>query len=572
MLSQKIKKWIFSHVGSLTKTEEDLLCEINQHFEETSNIELPKKLFEKIHSVEKRRLLGITYTPKSIREILTTTVLNKLEENKDLSKVRISDPCCGSGLFSITIIDELIKRGLHLENIIQNNIYLSDIDKLSVSISMINLYQYSKRNNVDISSYKINCQVIDYLESDEKFDAFITNPPYVKLQNLNLNLRESLKKKYPNLFVGALGLSAIFLRKMLDDLNKNGILGVITQNNLFTSTSAKILRKEITSHLYRIDNFGSEKIFDDVIAYTCLIYLTKDVQENFEYKKIVKLENLKQKPSVISNKVLNYEKWRLGTKKELDDLLVLEREGIPLKNACKIWVGVATQFDKAFVVTKINSEWIGTSKSKKNFIIENDIVKKFIRVSDLTNNQSVEENCKGIIYPYKIISSNRVESIKEDELKEKYPNAYKFLLTWKEELMERDKASVSKNDWYKWGRIQSMIPTKNKLLTKTFNKGPCFYFDKSDSLFSNGYAITVAMNTYHLDFVKEVLNSKTFEYYAKLTSFEIEGAYQCYQKNFIERFCLPIISMKEQLSLLQNGNIDNYLKDYFKLNFNFMND
>jgi len=112
-----------------------------------------------------------------------------------------------------------------------------------------------------------------------------------------------------------------------------------------------------------------------------------------------------------------------------------------------------------------------------------------------------------------------------------------------------------------------MIPVKNKLLTKTFNRGPCFYFDESDSLFSNGYALTPASETYDLKFVRAVLNSSVFGYYAKLTSFEIEGEYQCYQKNFIERFCLPIIDRKEQATVLKNKNIDEFLVDYYGLNY-----
>lgn len=36
-----------------------------------------------------------------------------------------------------------------------------------------------------------------------------------------------------------------------------------------------------------------------------------------------------------------------------------------------------------------------------------------------------------------------------------------------------------------------------------------------------------------------LLNSSAMEYYARLTSFQIAGDYQCYQKNFIERFGIP---------------------------------
>ncbi len=80
----------------------------------------------------------------------------------------------------------------------------------------------------------------------EKFDAFITNPPYVKFQNLDINTRKKISDKYSKLLNGSLGLSAIFLKKMYDDLLDSGVIGIITQNNFFTSNSAKFLRQELT--------------------------------------------------------------------------------------------------------------------------------------------------------------------------------------------------------------------------------------------------------------------------------------------------------------------------------------
>ena len=157
--------------------------------------------------------------------------------------------------------------------------------------------------------------------------------------------------------------------------------------------------------------------------------------------------------------------------------------------------------------------------------------------------------------------------IKEATLQNKYPKAYKFLLTWKKKLLSRQKGKIKKDDWYKWGRIQSMIPVKNKLLTKTFNKGPCFYFDKTESLFSNGYALTNIHSSYNIKFIQLVLNSSIFGYYSKLTSFEIEGEYQCYQKNFIERFCIPIIDIKKQEELIHSGLVDNFLIKYYGLKY-----
>lgn len=566
MLNKKTKKWLELVVGKISQKEEIILTEIQSYFIENKTVEINDKLFEKIHKKSKQRLLGITYTPIQIRQELTQNVLKILNKNKNISEVKIIDPCCGSGTFTITLLEELEKYKVNKIEALKNNVFFYDIDKISVLITLINILEYFKRDNKDITNIKPNTKVVNYLNISEKFDAFITNPPYVKFQNLEINTRKKISQKYSKLINGSLGLSAIFLIKMFEDLSSNGIIGIITQNNFFTSNSGKFLRQKLKKKIYKIDNFGSNAIFNKVTAYTCLMYLTKEDQNTFEFRKIDKEDNFKFKPSKISNNALSPVKWHLAKPKELEDLIKLEKKGTPLNIACRIWVGIATQFDKGFTVFKKNNYWSGLSPEGHEFEIENEIVKPLIRVADLKDENSISENKRGIIYPYEIIGNNII-TLKESILKIKYPKAYKFLLTWKKKLLLRQKGQIKKEDWYKWGRIQSMIPSKNKLLTKTFNKGPCFYFDKSESLFSNGYALTNINTSYSIKFIQLVLNSSIFAYYSKLTSFEIEGEYQCYQKNFIERFCLPIISKKKQEELVYTGKVDDFLIKYYNLNY-----
>ncbi len=566
MKNENLKNWLKGVVGNLSDDELNILEEARKYFELHETDDLSKKIFNNIHGQEKQRLLGITYTPLEIRAELTKVVLKKLFQSKKYSEIKIIDPCCGSGSFSITLIEKFIELGIKPEDSLEKNIYLQDIDKLSVALSMVNIYEYLKRIGVNAIKIKLNIKVADFLESKKKYDGFITNPPYVKLQNLEIPTRKYLKNKYSKLFTGALGLSAIFLKKMFDDLNDGGVIGVITQNNIFTSNAGAPLRKEIENNILKIDTFGSDSIFDGVTAYTCLMYLTNEKQNSFGYRKITNQKHFTQKSSKIKNNILDSSKWRLGTKEELEDLRKLENIGVPLKDACRIWVGIATQFDKGYTVFLEGKNWIGTMPDGNKIIIEKQIVKSLIRVADLSKHKSIRNNDRGIIYPYMIVNGKPIV-MEESYLSTKFPKAYEFLLCWKTELLARQKGRVAESDWYKWGRIQSMIPVKDKLLTKTFNRGPCFYYDNSESLFSNGYALKTKLEKYELNFVQAVLNSKVFGYYAKLTSFEIQGEYQCYQKNFIERFCLPDLDKKEQIKMSNSNKLDDFLVKYFELNY-----
>ena len=48
-------------------------------------------------------------------------------------------------------------------------------------------------------------------------------------------------------------------------------------------------------------------------------------------------------------------------------------------------------------------------------------------------------------------------------------------------------------------------------------------------------------------------------------NFEIGGQYQCYQKNFIERFCLPDIDKKQQAKFCYGEKVDEFLVEYYSL-------
>ncbi len=94
-----------------------------------------------------------------------------------------------------------------------------------------------------------------------------------------------------------------------------------------------------------------------------------------------------------------------------------------------------------------------------------------------------------------------------------------------------------------------MNPRGPRLYTTTFARTPRFVFDHGDGdpLYCNGYALfpKEGMVREHIRGLQRILNSSVMAYYAKLTSYGIQGGYQCYQKNFIERFGIPKFNEKE---------------------------
>lgn len=551
------RKWVQVQNGlTFQQSSFELVEEAFKFFEKYETIELDIGVFNRLHSKSKQTKFGITYTPKNVRQEIIHTTFKKLrQQERNIANLTFCDPCSGSGTFAIDVALELTKYGITLPIIFNKNIYISDKDEISLLLSISNIYLFLKRNNINLSDIQINASLIDFFKDNKKHDVFITNPPYVKLQNITIDEREYIKAKFKEVFSGSLGTAPLFLFHMLKRLNSNGLIGVITQNNFFTSLAAKKIRYHIAKNLYQIDTFGSSHIFDDVSAYTCLLFLSKEEQLTFNYSK----------DSIfceIENSTLNSEKWRLGTPLQLSFLKKMESSGIRLGDLCDISVGIATLKDKAFTVFHENGQWVSQSPTGQKFIIESEIIRPLIKISQLNSDVDIANNSRGIIFPYEI-EENKFNLLTEEKFQDIYPYAYLALKQWQDELKSRSSFKKS-GIWYEWGRNQSMKPMKDKLLTKTFNTFPNFMLDTTDSFFSNGYALKpkeVSNN-----FIQKILNSHFFWEYAKLTSFEIEGGYQCYQKNFIENFTIPKSLIASEDEIINMENISNtFFYKHYKL-------
>jgi hypothetical protein len=242
---------------------------------------------------------------------------------------------------------------------------------------------------------------------------------------------------------------------------------------------------------------------------------------------------------------LQKDKWRLTAPHHLSNINRLETVGTPLGNLADIRVGFATLKDSVFLLN-------GSSEHQS---IETGITVPAIKIADFSSESELAGNQRRIIRPYRK-NGKRWVPLTIDEIKNQFPNAYEYLEGKKEKLAERGKGKKLPKNFYEWGRSQCMEAPGPKLLTKTFSKGPQFILDNTDSLFCNGYSVKPKLQTELLGssidilVLQRILNSKVMDYYSRLTAFQIEGGYQCFQKNFIERFCIPAISRDDCSAIL----------------------
>ena len=554
---------------------------LNRFIEQTQSISI-KELegaFESLIDKERRKSQGAVYTPDFIAEYLIETAIDFTWQDK-FADFKICDPSCGSGGFLIKSAEILNrKKRISITDAFNNHIVGIDNDAVAITHAkcLVELFLLGKQCNLSNLNLNLVCldtllmthqEILKQTKSPLGYDIISTNPPYVKLQNLNHEYRNELIKHYSGFIKGSFSLSILFLIAGHRLLKQKGFLSFITQNNLYTSLAAEPIRKYLQEQrcVKRIIDFGHQHLFKNASAYTCLIFLGKDLFEGFEFASLAKDVSLKRLQhchfDLIKFDELNCKKWRVTKRKHLKNLKEIENIGFPLGKRVNIKVGFATLKDKVFFAYENNGMCYIEDKNGNKVIIEREITRPAVKIADFKNECELKRNNKRIIFPYSK-ERGRYIPILEDRFRQEFPLAYKHLTMYKEDLKGREKGKDVIVPWYAWGRSQSMVAPGPKLLTKTFSNRPNFMLDETDQVFCNGYAIfEQEKELFPLRVIQKILNSRVMFYYVKLTSFQIEGDYQCYQKNFIEKFGIPDFNSRELheiLSFENEGELDRFL-------------
>lgn len=578
-------------INEITKDNSETTTIIKQQIDAPKNIYELVNIFELLIPEQDKKLNGAFYTP----EFITEYISNELIKN---DKLLICDPSCGCGAFLISAINNIKTfNNKSIDSIIEENIYGADIMEYSIRRCKIVLSLLALQEGIDKKTIKFNLfntnslsnniyNVFKNIMNKGGFDIVLGNPPYVKYQDLSNELRNELTTKWKTIKTGNYNLYFAFFELGMNLLKNNGFLSYIVPNNYFTSLAGINLRAYLQTNYYlsKIVDFAHIKIFK-AQTYTCITFLTKNRNENFQYEKIKEVEQLKNLNNItFSNnktKDLNYNKWRLLRESDSTNIKKIENMPFKLKDIVDIHVGIATCKDAIYFIDeqKAADNYYLKTYNNKIYKIEKNITKKINKISDLKEQTSITNNKRRIIFPYEIIN-NKAQIIDEQKLRNIYPECYKYFLAVKDDLLNRDKGNSKYTEWYAYARTQGLCYKGEKLLTPTFSETPRFLLEEDQtSLFCNGYGLflkkTNNQNTLFntqltLTILQKILNSKIMNYYITTTSVIIDGGYPCYQKNFIETFGIPQFSNDELIFLDKTNKyntINEFLTKKYKLNF-----
>lgn len=539
-----------------------------------------------------KRNSGTVLTPSFIIDYLVETATRFYSESS-YNVPLICDPACGYAGFLIRAIQLLNSLySLSPREAITGHVYGYDInpDNIAIARIMLALSVLKLGHDPKGLEFQLHCAdtlldaPADFQESPDRFSGFdvlVTNPPYIKLQNLPTDYRVRLQKKYPEYSIGNFSTAMLFLIAGYRLLSPGGCLAYITQNNLFTSLAGRQVRKFLTDNqcIRRIIDFGPWKVFGNASAYTCLLFVSAKRAESLQYGRLVKgvtpSSLLDVKYSTVSHSLLNPTKWRLVPSEHHSNIRKIESAGTPLGVLCDIRVGFATLKDKVYFARTTGSSVLARTPEGHEHELEPEMTRSAIKIAEFRAQAQLGTNSRRVIFPYEKVNGN-YRPVPEHLLAKQFPNCYAHFVAWRGDLATRDKGRQPVEPWYAWGRTQGMDAPGPKLLTKTFSDHPNFMLDESDSLFCNGYGVFTRASRaelfapmYPLNLIQAIINSGIMDYYLRLTSFQIEGDYQCYQKNFIERFSIPVLDRNEMTLILdlQGDERDRFLCERYGLDY-----
>lgn len=395
------------------------------------------------------------------------------------------------------------------------------------------------------------------INSGSRFDAIIGNPPYVKTEDIHTLETEAefavYKKKYKSAYK-QFDKYFLFLEEAFNLLKENGQMCYIVPNKFYKIGAGQELRRIISKHVSKLDDFGDMQLFPDKTIYSCIITLCKESSKQMEYTNVTSLIDLwtgeEQESIRIKNELLDENPWRLTADiKFMKMIATVEENGKPLGEIVNIFNGIQTSaerpkpvywFSKDEIVSEEEDEII-VDKFEKRYHIEKRILKPFFKPTKADEKgmgtYSLLKTDKHIIFPYNADGS----LINVEIMKKEYPGTYQYLQDCYDLLVPkclnggkgRDIKNATADTWYQYGRTQALTAFVNtpKLIVRILSKEPMYAYDENDMLIASGgtagYCAIAKLpdSKYDLRYIQAWLNHPYTEKLFQIMGSDFEGGF-----------------------------------------------
>jgi type I restriction-modification system DNA methylase subunit len=549
-----------------------------------------------------RKEQGIYYTPTWVVDYIVRLSIGEALKRKGVKpeKLRVLDPACGSGTFLLRAFDHMMQArnpsGARVQaqfdpetagpllalrtSVLTENLFGVDLDARAVEIAQLNLMIRAaesrhrlptlERNvrvgNSVVADSTVDPRAVDWSKafpvpaSEGGFDVIVTNPPYVRIQNLGAPEVEYFGNRFKADW--NYDIYTVFVQQAWELLREGGVAGFILPNKFLNANYGQSLRTFLADRgaILKLMDFRDYQVFEDATTYTCLLFLRKGkARRKFTFGSLAAESDPGAVRSLAEEQFAEsraeYPKdpagpWTLvpaASKPLFERLDTIQRRLVDVAES--VYVGLQTSADPVYIVP-IEKEagpiaFITESGTGTSIPVERSLLRPLLRGREIQR-WEVQWRKLSLLFPYRI-QGEEVTPIKHEELRRDYPRAAEYFERHKAKLKSRDGAEKLGEDWHLFAYSKNLEKFEHpKLLTQvladrnrfTLDSGGRYYFVGGGN--AGGYGIRLKDDSDDSRwYVLGVLNSRPVEFYHNLISTPFRGGFFSYGRRFLEPLPIP---------------------------------
>ncbi|MCK4383439.1 MAG: N-6 DNA methylase, partial [Candidatus Lokiarchaeota archaeon] len=330
----EVHDFIYKMVEKLSKIDSKGIYRQEQGDDQSFDLDIIAKFYEKIVPHSQRKTTGEFFTPIQIVDYILKSV--GYIAKQDIENKKLIDLSCGSGSFLIRAVNILLeklrkqtkskkfleltpKEAEEIINKVKKRIFGVDINPVACVLCHINLYFtlfglfkiiVEKNKDYPIPEFNIlNKNTLQYNFKD-KYDYVVGNPPYLFIRAIPQNHRKLIERLPLETNKGQYDFYQLFIEIGIIILEEGGILGYIVPDSLLALSNRKIIRNYIyhSTKIKEICDLGLG--FKEPVVSNVIIVLEKDSNEEERLNnKILIKKALKNDQSGYYLIQYNIEKW-----------------------------------------------------------------------------------------------------------------------------------------------------------------------------------------------------------------------------------------------------------------------
>lgn len=422
------------------------------------------------------------------------------------------------------------------------------------------LEQYKRSKSKPFFLWKLYFSEV-FQRENPGFDVCIANPPYVEFKNLDKQSKLEIEKSFESA-KGKYDLYIPFIEKCVKSLSrKKGFITFICPTRFLKRDYGGGIRKFISSNarVFEIIDFTDFQIFSEAMTYTGIFSFInlQNSEGDFYFKKLKSAKDIQHNkiPILMNSKentiVSEVIPVKLNTLTENPWIFHENTFGILIDKITKnsmtlrdlsegIYQGIATGKDEVFVLK---------DDEVKDSRIEEKMLQPFLKGKDI-DKYKLKWAKNYVIYPY----NDQGKVVPESELKIKFPNLYKYLLSKKQDLSGRAYFDKSNKLWYELWNQRNLNRFKQlKIITLDNAQKNSFCLDEAGFLGSTTSYSIILKNKHigNYKYLLSLLNSNLLNFYHKNMTIPQAGGFYRYQAIFIENFPIKDIPEKAQKPFIE---------------------